>query len=455
MTDSIGGLPFWEVTFDADGDPDSAPRDTMLAEAHDQGISDLVVLAHGWNNDRATARRLYDGFFSLLAGQVPPKRRGTVGLVGVLWPSQRWSDEPIPDFTPAPALIATEGAARFDSQPAGRTLEPTLDPDTLAGLHAQFPAASSTIDRMAELLRGVPTDQAQAEFLRLLTEFSARAAARTAGEDAHDGDGAGASPGMLEDDPTTLFLRFRDALRAEGADLATAADSDPNAAALGDPLGGIWHGAKEALRAASYWAMKNRAGIVGRAGLGPLLGLVHEMAPRPRVHLVGHSFGARLVSFALAGLSADGSPVGSLTLLQGAFSHFTFARPLPFDASRSGALAGMENRVAGPLTVCFSEHDSAVGTFYPLASIASGEDAAARPDLLYRWGGMGADGAQGVDALLDGIQPLGSTYRFRSGQFLNVDASEIVRVGGPPSGAHSDILHPELTWIVLTSGELT
>jgi len=67
---------------------------------------------------------------------------------------------------------------------------------------------------------------------------------------------------------------------------------------------------------------------------------------------------------------------------------------------------------------------------------------------------MGADGAQGVSARLDGIQPAGpgTTYRFTAGQALNVDASEVVRAGGPPSGAHSDIVHPELTWIVLSAG---
>ena len=43
----------------------------------------------------------------------------------------------------------------------------------------------------------------------------------------------------------------------------------------------------------------------------------------------------------------------------------------------------------------------------------------------------------------------GTTYRFAAEQALNVDASDIVRAGGPPSGAHSDIVHPELTWLVL------
>jgi hypothetical protein len=111
-------------------------------------------------------------------------------------------------------------------------------------------------------------------------------------------------------------------------------------------------------------------------------------------------------------------------------------------------------RIDGPLTVCFSSHDSAVGTFYPLASIASGDDSAAADNPLYRWGAMGADGAQGVDATLVSIyaEGPGTEYPFATGQVLNIDASEVVRAGGPPSGAHSDIVHPELTWILLKGG---
>jgi hypothetical protein len=460
MTDSIAGLPFWEIRFDADGDPDTGRRDTLLAEVPAHGITDLVVFAHGWNNDPAAARRLYDGFFGLLAGQlgnVPADRPVTVGLAGVVWPSQQWSDEPIPDFSPSPGAAAGGGAASVTPTPAAGpgAAVATIDADTLAGLRETFPAAAPALDRMAALLEGPPTAEAQAAFHASLKDFAALAG--TADDDG-EGDPAGPpdEPRMLLDDPTVLFERYRDALRASGVDLDAGAGGE---AGIGDFARGIWNGAKEALRGATYWQMKNRAGTIGRAGLGPLIGQLHTAAPQLRVHLVGHSFGARLVSYALAGLP-DGlspSPVRAVTLLEGAFSHFAFARPLPFDASRSGALAGMQARIAGPLTVCFSVHDGAVGTFYPLASLASGDDSAAAQNPLFRWGGMGADGAQGVDAALDAIQPAGpgATYRFSPDRVLNVDASEIVRNGPPPSGAHSDIVHPELSWVVLAAGGIT
>jgi hypothetical protein len=451
----IAGLPFWELTFDADGDPDGAQRDAFLAEVPARGVADVVVFAHGWNKDRWIANQLYARFFGLLAGQLPAASRGSVGLAGVVWPSQRWADEPIPDFA-ADDAAAGGGPAFLGVGAAGAAADPTLDPATLADLRALFPAATAPLDAMAHLLQGPPTDEAQAAFRRCLGEFSELAGG--SGE-ATDGEGdAGAhleagAPRMLLDDHAVLFARYRDALIARGVVIG---DTGGGAAGLGDVLGGMWNGAKEALRQATYWQMKNRAGTVGRAGLGPLLGRLAALSPGIRVHLVGHSFGARLVSFALAGLPDGPSPVRSVTLLQGAFSHFAFADPLPFDANRRGALAGMLARIDGPLAACFSDHDGAVGTFYPLASIAAGDDSAGAQDATFRWGGMGVDGAQGVGAASDAIRPAvaGTRYRFAPQKACNIDASEIVRHGGPPSGAHSDIVHPELTWVVLSAGGL-
>ncbi|EUA68482.1 hypothetical protein I541_5569 [Mycobacteroides abscessus] len=56
----------------------------------------------------------------------------------------------------------------------------------------------------------------------------------------------------------------------------------------------------------SYYEMKNRAGVVGERGLGPLLGSLSGPDGPPRIHLIGHSFGARLVSYALAGCPRRG-----------------------------------------------------------------------------------------------------------------------------------------------------
>jgi hypothetical protein len=53
--------------------------------------------------------------------------------------------------------------------------------------------------------------------------------------------------------------------------------------------------AREVLRTASYYEMKNRAGVIGQQGLGPLLANLAGPSGAPRIHLSRHSFGARLI----------------------------------------------------------------------------------------------------------------------------------------------------------------
>jgi hypothetical protein len=330
---------------------------------------------------------------------------------------------------------------------------PALDPATLTGLRELFPAGADNLNRMAELLAGKPTTSTMAEFKVELDAFAkATAVDDDDGERAGEAD-SGGTPRMLEDDPADLFGRYATQLRESGV---TFGDEGGGEAGLVDKAKDAWHGAKEALRQLTYFQMKNRAGIVGRNGLGPFLGRLAAADNGIGVHLVGHSFGARVVSYSLPGLPAGPSPVKSLTLLEGAFSHFAFADSLPFAANRKGGLAGQMARIDGPLTVCFSSHDDAVGRFYPLASIAARDDAADAQDRFYRWGGMGHDGAQAVSAKKDTLQAAGpaAVYQFRDQQALNIDASDIVCNGGPPSGAHSDIVHPELTWVVLKAGRI-
>jgi hypothetical protein len=99
-------------------------------------------------------------------------------------------------------------------------------------------------------------------------------------------------------------------------------------------------------------------------------------------------------------------------------------------------------------------HDLAVGKLYPLASLSSRDDAAAVEDLLFRWGGIGFDGAQAVDATVATLGPVGAAYPFSRGRFVNLDGNAIVNRGGPPAGAHSDIFHPELVWAGLAAAGL-
>jgi hypothetical protein len=164
------------------------------------------------------------------------------------------------------------------------------------------------------------------------------------------------------------------------------------------------------------------------------------------------------VSFALKGLpaafTADRSPVKSVSLIQGAFSHFAYAAALPHDAARAGALHQMAARVDGPLLVTHSVHDLAVCKRYPQASFVARQDASDADDRRFRFGAMGADGAQAVEAKAAPFGPVGQSYTFAKAQFLNLNGDNLITQGKPPSGAHSDIFHPEIAWAVLQAAGL-
>ena len=160
-----------------------------------------------------------------------------------------------------------------------------------------------------------------------------------------------------------------------------------------------------------------------------------------------------MVSFTLTGLPAGApSPVTSLLLVQGAFSHFTFAAPLPVDASRSGFLAGLGSQVDGPLLSTFSAADRAVGWWYPAASMLSHSDSESAEDLTYRWGGMGHYGFQQADAQQLDLLDAGTPYGFQPGRFYRLRIDAVIAADlSPFAGTHSDIRHPQVAWATLAA----
>ncbi|MDN0195991.1 serine-threonine protein kinase [Streptomyces sp. S.PNR 29] len=428
--------PYWELTFDADGDADVRGRDRLLAGVADRGVRDLVVLAHGWNSDRSGATRLCSRFFAPFPDLVPAAR---IGYVGVVWPSMRFSDEPIPDF---PRSVT-----------AGTSRRPALDKDTRHALLEAFPGRAVMIEQIARLLEQQPREEAELEefrrLVRLVVEVvppgpQALFAADTLVEGVPQSE-----PEMFSGPAAVVCEEFARALAYVESARGTAGFALPNP----------WKGAHELLRQATYYAMKRRAGTVGERGLGRVVGQLAGVAPGVRVHLVGHSFGGRLVSFALRGLPEGVRTVKSVTLLQGAFSHYAFAARLPHDPRAGGVLQGQHNRVDGPLVCCHSRHDSALGTMYPLASRMAGDArGVAALDvgraLGAKWGAMGYDGVQAVPGTRAYTLAEALRAELPASGCVNVDAAAVVRRGGPPAGAHSDIVHRELAQLVVAAGRI-
>jgi len=187
-----------------------------------------------------------------------------------------------------------------------------------------------------------------------------------------------------------------------------------------------------------YFQMKTRAGTVGAGGVAATLLRVRATQPNLPFHLVGHSFGARLVTAAASRLPSNSGP-STLTLLQGAFSHNALSSK--FDGQHDGAFRTLlaDQRVSGPIVITHTKNDLAVGVAYPLASRIARDAAAALGDQDDPYGGMGRNGAQHtpeVAASEGELRDLGNagTYTFGRGKVFNLNGDRFIKDHGDVTG---------------------
>ena len=418
MATQIAGLNYYELDFNADGTLSSDGG--LPAAVQAGGIRDVFILSHGWNSSVDSARSLYQAMFTLLAGMIPGSR-GTSVAVGIIWPSLLFPDD---DPATAPPVPST-----------GRQLAAALAP--------AFPQQQQNVATLGQLLDQRPQDSASLEQFHSLAS------------------GLVTSPPLAAEDAGQQAAITGDTAAVFGYAAAMSKTPASSAQGLPSPFTSLWNGAEEVLRTMSYYEMKNRAGVIGRNGLGPMIGRLAAADAGIRVHLMGHSFGARLVAYALSGLpqaaAGANSPVTTLLLIQGAFSHFSFANPVPdFLVSGPGALSAFGGNVNGPLLATFSAADRACGWWYPAVSMLAHQDAESADDLTYQWGAMGHDGYQQSPAgTTVTLKPQGTGYKFQPGTFYLLDSNAVISADQSPlSGAHSDIKHAQVIWPVADASGL-
>jgi predicted alpha/beta hydrolase family esterase len=215
-----------------------------------------------------------------------------------------------------------------------------------------------------------------------------------------------------------------------------------------DAAEGATAAARRIANYATYYQMKARAGTVGRTGVALMLARIRERRPELPLHLVGHSFGGRLVAAAAAALEPSSTPV-TMLLLQAAFSHNGFARK--FDGEHDGAFRTVidERRVSGPIVITHTKNDNAVGVAYPLASRIAFDAAAALGDENDPYGGLGRNGAQRTQEATPGVLcDLDGSYTFTAGAIFNLRADKFIM-------DHSDVTKHQVTyafWQNVTAG---
>jgi hypothetical protein len=430
-------IPIFEVQINQDANlvTPSQEQDIVQAlTAAGNTFTDVVVISHGWNNDIDEARTLYRDFFRSLE-QVFPAAAGKTLAVGIFWPSKRFDEA---DLIPG-------GAASADDPVADRVLL-----DRLQEMKHLFgdSQADEKLEQMKALVAGLGTDpNKQNQFVTLVgamldqhsdpTQRSEDEGKATISDRAQNNGGAK----VLK----SFSLPITPKAKPGGGGAAgmggfagnPALHQGGSAAGLGDFFSGIKAGALRLLNLTTYGVMKDRAGKIGRDAVNPLLRRIQDKTPQTlKFHLVGHSFGGRLVTAALDGPNA--LRVQTLLLLQAAYSHNGLA--LNFEANKNGFFhAVFDNRkVIGPILITHSKNDRAVGLAYPLASRLNGDDAAGMGDNTDRFGGMGSNGAQNVDKAEIVLLPVGGKYDFTTSgkRVFNLNGDAIIQ-------SHGDIARPE------------
>jgi hypothetical protein len=393
-------------------------------------VTDLLVLSHGWNNDVGSARRQFRALLTSVAEQrdagLEPGLDGrTLGVLGVIWPSREFGEE---ELVPG-------GAAGLGD------VDPGLRADVLARADAfAAPDAPEKMERAATLVPKLErSPAARREYADLLRSLLDPAAA--------DDEDAGSTFFSLDGDE--LYRRADDPTLGD-PDLVEPAAPGTSGGALGVPGMGTGGAAgvfdpfvsagRNLLNFTTYYEMKDRAGQVGQA-LGPLL-VAHAIG-RIRVHLAGHSFGARLLSAAAAAAPRNG--IASLSLLQGAFSHYSFAKD--WEPGKDGAYRVVlaDPKVAGPLIVTHTRNDRLVGIAYAIASRIAGQVASDIGGADSRFGGLGGNGAQRTpEAVARDMLDTAEPYDLASGRLYNLRADKFVT-------GHSDVTDRHAAHAVLAA----
>lgn len=433
-------MAHFDVEFDKNGDLFDAGQGRAIVSAS-AGFTDLIVIAHGWNNNIDDARSLYDGIFASVErvmgnGLIPNIAGRTFGVARVFWPSKKFESA---ELIPAGGAAALDASGPDAALLAGVLDRLKVDPARLGGSDTN-PARTRILDDARSLVPRLDSDPAARQtYLDLIRSLLDPA---QAGPD-------DASREFFETPADAVFDSLKEAVVAPGRPAAGGgADlgNEGGAAGFGDLLSGMVAAARRIANYATYYEMKARAGDVGRRGVIQLLNAVRAANPMVRLHLIGHSFGGRLVTAAAHAL-APNTKSTSLTLLQAAFSHNGLSAN--FDGNHRGAFREVlsEARVSGPIVITYTKNDDAVGVAYPLASRLARQVASALGDENDPYGGMGRNGAQHtaeVDPAVNSLTAVGPSYNFRQGRVYNLMADSFIH-------DHSDIQGFQVAFAILST----
>lgn len=402
--------------------------------------SDVFVFCHGWNNTFDQAKDSYLEFIRGYAAQrrrlglpLPPGYRPM--LIGIVWPSTSF----VLPWEQGPVIAADPRAAGNEKEELLQLIGERADPVVFG--------------RLTELLDGVDTldgEAARRAAELLLTVLTPR------------GDAEDPATAPSADDVVDAWR----ALESGAAPAPAPAGGFGTAVLPGrtrpgpQPAGGVSLDPRGLLRLASVWLMKDRAGGVGARGVAPLLQLILNDTDA-RLHLIGHSFGARVLLSALT-IQRSERRARSLLLLQPAVNRWCFADDV-VGRGVPGGYRPVLDKVEKPILTTFTRHDLPLHEAFHLAvrGHSLGEPEIAAVGDTERYGALGGYGPAGLGNRLGRLTAVaeGTPYAFPAGVpivQLDGDVAGIkipgvdARPDAPAIAGHGDI-NTTVTWWALHS----
>jgi len=428
-------VPWYILPFDKDGNCQGPKTRAHLLRTLETGdYTHVFLFSHGWNNDWKVASERYvefaDGYAKMRRDQnvaMPAGYRPL--LLGVFWPSTSlvlpW--ERAPKFAGGGSELA-EGPSEFEADWFRSIEEHAADlPEAArARFYELVNSAALNLDEVRELAA------------LLLPSLRADQEVGDAGADAQElADAWWASARLLQ-----ACVERPDADDDDFGIAGSAVQGGPIPAGLLNSLD-----PRHALRMGTVWKMKDRAGTVGARGVHPLLADILGSC-HASLHLIGHSYGAKVV---LSAVSAGpvARPVTSALLLQPAISHLCFALDADGEGHEGGYRVALE-RVTQPILSTYSRHDIPLTKIFHLAvrrrdDLGEQRIAAGPPSRFAALGGFGPRGLAAGEAAVVNIHDAGQPYAELDGS-----PAEVVAVNGDRTiGGHGDISNPSTWWMLV------
>jgi len=416
--------PLYVLRFDSSG-RNTSPRTTdhLIEELRAGSFTEIYFFSHGWYNTFADALSLYKQYFG---GYVALRAERGLGsesfrpvFIGTHWPSITM----VLPWERGPKIAAAALQQEDDDEQMRKTIGLSLDAAHAADFY-----------RLTE--RESLTNEEAQQLARILQPLYTSVA-----------DGSTVAPDIDE-----IVGAWRDLE-------ASAVQPEPDYAALPQKIRPTTSGSPEAavsfaevldprnaVRVTTVLMMKDRAGVVGTLGVAHVLERILKCCERP-IHLIGHSYGCRVMLTAVSVPQGLPHKVDSILLLQPAVNRYCFAVLIP-DIGVKGGFEPALHRVNRPIFSTFSRNDAPLRYLFQFAArrmkdLGELRSAAGEPSIYAALGGYGPAGMIPAEHQTVPIKEVGDPYtRDEKVRVLALDGS------GKITG-HGDVRNSYTWWALM------